>query len=106
MTSQQRSEKKVVRPFQVTIQSPTTLRRKTSSRPLSKSMARSIYWSMLGFGHPLGATGIGQTHEIYLQLRGEPGERQVRGAKIGLCQTMSNTGSESHVLIFGNEKVC
>lgn len=32
-------------------------------------------------GHPLGATGIGQLYELVLQLRGEAGARQVRGAR-------------------------
>jgi acetyl-CoA acetyltransferase len=32
-------------------------------------------------GHPLGATGIGQLHELVIQLRGEAGARQVEGAR-------------------------
>ncbi|PAJ81789.1 thiolase family protein [Burkholderia ubonensis] len=32
-------------------------------------------------GHPLGATGIGQLYELVTQLRGDAGERQVRGAR-------------------------
>lgn len=32
-------------------------------------------------GHPIGATGIGQLHELVAQLRGEAGGRQVEGAK-------------------------
>lgn len=35
-------------------------------------------------GHPIGATGCGQIHEIVKQLRGESGKRQVQGAKIGM----------------------
>lgn len=37
-------------------------------------------------GHPVGATGIAQICEITWQLRGEAGDRQVEGARIGLCQ--------------------
>lgn len=33
-------------------------------------------------GHPIGATGIGQIHELVTQLRGEAGARQVEGARI------------------------
>ena len=32
-------------------------------------------------GHPLGATGLGQLHELVTQLRGEAGARQVAGAR-------------------------
>lgn len=37
-------------------------------------------------GHPLGATGLGQMHEIVTQLRGEAGARQVPGARIGMTE--------------------
>ena len=33
-------------------------------------------------GHPIGATGLGQLHELVTQLRGEAGQRQVVGARI------------------------
>lgn len=32
-------------------------------------------------GHPIGATGLGQLHELVTQLRGEAGDRQVAGAR-------------------------
>lgn len=35
-------------------------------------------------GHPIGATGAGQIHEIVQQLRGAAGRRQVKDAKIGM----------------------
>jgi acetyl-CoA acyltransferase len=37
-------------------------------------------------GHPIGASGLAQIHEIVSQLRGEAGERQVARAQIGLTQ--------------------
>lgn len=37
-------------------------------------------------GHPVGATGIGQVHELVTQLRGEAGQRQVEGARIALAE--------------------
>lgn len=43
-------------------------------------------------GHPIGATGASQVIEIYHQLRGENGERQVEGAKIGLTDTLGGDG--------------
>ncbi len=35
-------------------------------------------------GHPIGATGLGQIHELVTQLRGEAGQRQVDGARVAL----------------------
>jgi acetyl-CoA acetyltransferase len=40
---------------------------------------------LLSKGHPIGATGVAQICEVFSQLRGEAGERQVEGAKVGLC---------------------
>ncbi|MFD0383703.1 thiolase family protein [Streptomyces stramineus] len=37
-------------------------------------------------GHPVGATGIGQVHELVGQLRGEAGARQVPGARVALAE--------------------
>jgi acetyl-CoA acetyltransferase len=43
---------------------------------------------LLSKGHPIGATGCAQLTEIFWQLRGEAGDRQVKDgkAKIGLTQ--------------------
>ena len=35
-------------------------------------------------GHPIGATGLGQIHELVTQLRGEAGRRQVENARIAI----------------------
>ena len=51
-------------------------------------------------GHPVGATGVAQAVEVVKQLRGEAGERQVKGAKRGLTQNMGGTGGSSVVHIF------
>ncbi len=51
-------------------------------------------------GHPVGATGIAQAIEIFEQLRGEAGERQVKGARLGLTQNMGGSGASSVVHIF------
>jgi acetyl-CoA acyltransferase len=37
-------------------------------------------------GHPIGASGLAQIHEIVTQLRGEAGKRQVEGARLGLTE--------------------
>jgi len=51
-------------------------------------------------GHPIGATGVGMVAEIYWQLRGEAGERQVPGAEVGLVENHGGTGATSVVAIF------
>ncbi len=51
-------------------------------------------------GHPVGATGIAQAIEVFRQLRGEAGPRQVENARIGLTQNMGGSGASSVVHIF------
>ena len=54
---------------------------------------------LIGCGHPLGATGIAQTIEIFQQLQGIAEKRQVAGAKTGLVHNMSAAATSSTVLI-------
>ena len=51
-------------------------------------------------GHPIGATGIGQVVEVFEQLTENAGERQVKGAKIGMTHNVGATGGSSAVHIF------
>lgn len=37
-------------------------------------------------GHPIGASGLAQIYELGIQLRGEGGQRQVPGARLGLAE--------------------
>lgn len=53
---------------------------------------------LMGRGHPMGATGLAQIAEVVLQLRGEAGPRQVKGAKVGLAHAMG-AGPNSSVTI-------
>lgn len=39
---------------------------------------------LIAKGHPVGATGVAQVFEIWLQLRGQAGDRQVPAAKVGM----------------------
>jgi len=41
---------------------------------------------LLAKGHPVGATGVAQICEVFWQLRGEAGKRQVAKAKVGLTE--------------------
>ncbi|HEX7080081.1 MAG TPA: beta-ketoacyl synthase N-terminal-like domain-containing protein [Gammaproteobacteria bacterium] len=51
-------------------------------------------------GHPVGATGVYQLVEAYLQLTGAAGDNQVPSASLGLVQNIGGTGATvvSHVL--------
>lgn len=52
-------------------------------------------------GHPVGASGVGQVVEIWHQLRGEAGERQIPGSPaIGLTHNVGGTGQTCVVNIF------
>jgi len=51
-------------------------------------------------GHPVGATGMYQIVEVAQQLRGECGETQVDGARIGMAQNIGGSGATivTHIL--------
>jgi len=51
-------------------------------------------------GHPVGATGVKQIVEIYQQLKGIAGKKQVNGAKIGLTHNVGGSGATAviHIL--------
>lgn len=51
-------------------------------------------------GHPVGATGIAQIIELYEQLQGKAGSRQVKNAHIGMAQNMGGSGASCviHIL--------
>ncbi len=51
-------------------------------------------------GHPIGATGTAQVYEIVKQLRGECGDRQVEGAKVGLVDTLGgDLGTNCNIIL-------
>ncbi len=48
----------------------------------------NVSGGLLSKGHPLGATGIANIYEVSTHLRGNAGERQVQGARIGLTHVI------------------
>lgn len=52
-------------------------------------------------GHPVGATGIKQIGELYLQLTGQAVGRQVKHARYGLAQNVGGSGGTSVITILG-----
>ncbi|RLI09382.1 thiolase domain-containing protein, partial [Candidatus Bathyarchaeota archaeon] len=52
-------------------------------------------------GHPVGATGMAQVYEVFLQLRGEAERwRQVPDAEVGLTHNLGGSGATCVVCIF------
>lgn len=52
-------------------------------------------------GHPVGATGIKQIGEIFLQLTKQAEKRQVKNAKYGLAHNVGGSGGTAVVTILG-----
>ncbi len=52
-------------------------------------------------GHPVGATGVAQIYEIWKQLRGEAGKRQIAqpNLRVGAAQNLGGTGGTCTVTI-------
>ncbi len=51
-------------------------------------------------GHPVGATGVAQLYEIFLQLTGQADKRQIDGCEIGLTQNLGGSGATCIVHIY------
>ncbi|HEX7308521.1 acetyl-CoA acetyltransferase [Lentzea sp.] len=58
------------------------------------------------FGHPIGASGLRMIYEMWLQFRGEAGERQVADPRYGLVQNQGGSPGDlvSAVTIFSSRK--
>lgn len=52
-------------------------------------------------GHPVGATGLAQLHELVLQLRGAADGRQVKDPKYGVAHNTGGTGATAVVSVLG-----
>lgn len=55
---------------------------------------------LIGCGHPVGASGCRMIAEVFWQLRGEAGSRQVEGARVGLVQN-SGLGASNVMVLQG-----
>ncbi|MDH3247847.1 MAG: acetyl-CoA acetyltransferase [Acidimicrobiia bacterium] len=70
---------------------------------LGGSLPINVSGGLKGRGHPVGATGIAQAHEIVTQLRHEAGRRQVEGAAIGFTCNFGGFGNNVVCLTFRRE---
>ncbi|MGD1834680.1 MAG: thiolase family protein [Nitrososphaeraceae archaeon] len=63
----------------------------------------NVRGGILGCGHPLGATGIDQTVEIFKQLTGTNGKRQIKEkCNIGLIHNLAAAGTSASCIILQN----
>lgn len=59
----------------------------------------NVSGGLISKGHPLGATGVANLYEVTTHLRGEAGDRQVDGAKVGLTHVIGlGSACAVHVL--------
>jgi acetyl-CoA acyltransferase len=59
----------------------------------------NVSGGLLSKGHPTGATGVANIYEIVAHLRGEAGDRQVDGAKVGLAHVVGlGSACSVHIL--------
>ena len=60
----------------------------------------STFGGLKARGNPGGATGMYQIVEVARQLRGQAGNNQVEGAKIGMAQNLGGSGATAvtHIL--------
>ncbi|MGD8983814.1 MAG: acetyl-CoA acetyltransferase [Desulfobacteraceae bacterium] len=57
------------------------------------------------FGHPIGASGIRMVYEVYKQLQGKCGERQIKNPRLGLTHNLGGFPANCviGISIWGNE---
>jgi acetyl-CoA C-acetyltransferase len=58
------------------------------------------------FGHPIGASGLRMMYEMWVQLRGEAGPRQIKNPKVGLTHNLGGRPGKcvSFVSIVGRDR--
>lgn len=82
---------------------PGTGYKAAEERVTARDGARPINTSggLKAKGHPVGASGVGQTVEIFKQMRGEAGARQVQGdVPLALTHNVGATGSTCVVHVY------
>ena len=58
---------------------------------LKELSASGLWRAAVSRGHPIGASGLAQIHELVTQLRGEAGKRQVKNPRIAMAENGGGT---------------
>lgn len=59
----------------------------------------NVSGGLISKGHPLGATGVANIFEVTTHLRGEAGDRQIEGAKVGMTHVIGlGSACSVHIL--------
>jgi acetyl-CoA acetyltransferase len=59
----------------------------------------NVSGGLISKGHPLGATGVANIFEVTTHLRGEAGDRQIQGAKVGMTHVIGlGSACSVHIL--------
>ncbi len=59
----------------------------------------NVSGGLISKGHPLGATGVANVFEVTTHLRGEAGDRQIEGAKVGMTHVIGlGSACSVHIL--------
>ena len=67
---------------------------------LNGSIPINTSGGLKGKGHPVGATGVAQAIEAYLQLNGKAEQRQVKNPEIGLTHNVGGSGATAVVHLY------
>lgn len=68
---------------------------------LNSDLSVNTFGGLKARGHPVGATGVYQIAEAYLQLTQSAGKNQVEGADFGAAQSVGGVDTTSVVHVFG-----
>ena len=77
---------------------------KSGKTTLSGSLPVNTGGGLVGFGHPVGATGVKQAIEIYRQMKGQCGDYQIANTpKLGVMANMGGDDRTCFVGLFENQ---
>mmetsp|Transcript_22462 Transcript_22462/g.56768 ORF Transcript_22462/g.56768 Transcript_22462/m.56768 type:complete len:453 (-) Transcript_22462:306-1664(-) len=71
---------------------------KSGATQLNGSVPVNTGGGLLAFGHPVGATGVKQIHELYRQIMGECGEYQILGKEVKTGLAMNMGGDDKTIV--------